>query len=35
MKAHSWEYVIVSDLLKKFANCVCVCVCVCSGSGMF
>ena len=27
MKAHSWEYVIVSDLLKKFANCVCVCVC--------
>ena len=35
MKAHSWEYVIVSDLLKKFTNCVCVCVCVCSGSGMF
>ena len=35
MKAHSWEYATVSDLLKKFANCVCVCVCVCSGSGMF
>ena len=28
MKAYSWGYVTVSDLLNILANCVCVCACV-------